>query len=102
VITILELDDIKDKPRAKFDLPAPLRLGDRLQLEFVLRRTNGGRHEILEIRGEYRITDICFHVGEQHLKVSSTGLAPSWRAVRKEPPPRRRLGPTRFPPTTVS
>jgi hypothetical protein len=102
MLTIVELDDIKDKSKAKLDLPAPLRLGDRIQLSFVLKRSNQGRHEILEVRGEYKITDIYFHVGEQHLKVSATGLAPSWRAIKKEAPLRRRLGPTRFPPTTVS
>jgi hypothetical protein len=34
--------------------------------------------------------------------VESTGKAPAWRAVKKKAASVRKLGPTHFPPTTVT
>lgn len=100
--TLIELEDLRDAPRVKMTLPCPLRLGDRITLDFVLKRFNRGRHEVLMVKGDYRITEVHFDPQHQYLKVTSLGVTPSWQAVKKTPVPHRGLGPSRFPPTTVS
>lgn len=102
MLTYLELEDLKDKPKAVLNLPAPLRLGDRLDLDFKIQRLNGGRSEILRVNGTFKVTDVSFDAERQHLTVSSLGLAPSWQAVRKEKPFQRKVGPAKFPKTVIS
>lgn len=101
-LTFLSLDDV-DAPRVRMDLP-PVHLGDILVLEFRLQRTNQGRDEILVVRGEHKVTYRVLDatgIPAQVIRVASTGIAPVWRAVKKKPA-RRKLGPARFPKTTIS
>jgi hypothetical protein len=96
-LSVVELGDVADRPKAKLTLPVPLRLGERLHLAFVLRRVKGGRSEILEVYGEYRVTAVGFTVDYQHLIVEAVGMAPSWRAIKREPAKKRKLAPARSP-----
>lgn len=100
-LTILELSDVLGSPRAKLPLPVPLRVGDRVRLSFRLKRNHGGRSEVLEVVGEYRVSGVVQAVDHQFVSVEATGKAPSWRAVRKEPHTDRVLSPARFPPTLL-
>lgn len=100
--TILVLSDVEGSPRARIDLPL-LRLGDRLKLHFRLARRDRGRNEVLDVAGEYRVSGIEFEVVgcfTQTLTVTSTGVSPTWRAVKNSTP--RKLGPTIFPRTPIS
>lgn len=101
-LTFICLDDVPDAPRVRMGLPQ-VRLGDTVVLRFRLARRHQGRNEILDIRGDHKVTR-CFldatGVPAHVVHVSSTGIAPVWRAVKNEPP--RRLGPSKFPKTTVS
>lgn len=104
--TIVELGDVAGRPRVKMTLPVPLRIGDRIRLAFCLRRTNGGRSEVLDVSGDYRVTSVSFDASDgpprQMLEVESAGKAANWRAVKRTSSvPERRLGPTRFPRTVV-
>jgi hypothetical protein len=104
--TILEISDVVNKPRVKMDLPSPMRLGDKLRLRFRLSRQNGGRYEILDVVGEFQVRSVSFDTSggrvRQNLSVESTGVAPSWKAVKKESvPPPRKLGPAKAPPTPI-
>lgn len=103
--SLLELSDVADKPCVKIELPAPLRIGDRLQLRFTLRRQKGGRSEVLDVSGEVKIDRLDFDVSSgvsvQRLSVLATGLAPTWRAVKKTRE-QRVLSPARFPRTAIA
>ena len=81
--TILTLSDLTDAPRVKLVLPS-LRVGDRVKLAFRLRRQNGGRSEVLDVGGEFRVSSVTLSVDHQAVSVESVGKAPAWRAVRKE------------------
>jgi hypothetical protein len=100
--TIIELADVPGKPKAKLDLPSPLRIGDKVRLHFRLTRQTGGRPEVLDVSGEYQIRSVGFDTSEgvarQLLSVETTGVAPSWKAVKKTSlPPPRKMGPARAP-----
>lgn len=103
--TQIEMSDVVGKPKVRMTLPVPLRIGDRIQLRFQLQRTNGGRTEVLDVQGDFRVLSVSFDATRapprQILQVESTTKAPSWRAVRRAPAPSPRLGPTHFPPTQV-
>jgi hypothetical protein len=103
--TLVEMSDVVGRPKVKMTLPVPLRIGDRIHLAFQLRRVNGGRSEVLDISGDFRITAVSFDASNgptrQILAVESAGKAPTWRAVKTVPAPERKLGPTRFPRTSV-
>lgn len=103
--TIIELSDAPGAPRARKDLPGPLRLGDRVRLDFRLTRTNGGRSEVLDVRGEFRVSSVSFDatgVPRQLVAMESTGKSPSWRAVKKTTPQPRTMAPCHSPPTKVT
>lgn len=99
--TIVELADVSGKPKVKMDLPSPLRLGDRLQLHFKLTRQNGGRSELLEVHGEFRVSTVSFENARQLLSVDAIGTAPVWRAVKKSAVMPRKLSPARVPPMVI-
>lgn len=103
--TLVELGDVAGLPKVKMTLPVPLRIGDRIHLAFQLRRTTGGRSEVLDVSGDFRVTSVSFDAAHgpprQQLTVESAGKAPTWRAVKRQAAPERRLGPTRFPRTMV-
>lgn len=98
--TLLDLTDVPGCPRVKLVLPVPMRLGDRVRLAFKLRRQNGGRSEVLEVNGDFRVQSAHLSVEHQSLSVEALGKAPAWKAVRREGLAVRRLPPARFPPTT--
>lgn len=104
--TIVTLSDVTGNPRVKMDLPSPLRIGDRVSMRFQLQRQNGGRSEVLDVTGDFRVSEIHFGteggVGRQHLVVQSLGKAPAWRAVKKAPVAAKRLSPARFPRTVIA
>lgn len=105
-LTIIELSDVAGLPRVKMTLPVPMRQGDHVRLKFQLQRKNGGRNEVLSVSGDFRVTRALFDLSgdlpRQILSVESTGKAPAWRAVKGvQTPPRRPLGPTRFPRTPI-
>lgn len=104
--SLVELSDVAGKPRVILALPVPLRIGDRIHLVFQLRRIQGGRSEILDVSGDFRVTAVGFDAssgtGRQVLAVDTTGKTLVWRAVKKQPVFERKLGPTRFPKTLVS
>lgn len=85
------LSDVADEPRARIELPL-VRLGDRLQLRFRLRRQKGGRTEELQVAGEFRVAAMVIDTTHGHPKqvvhISSLGVVPVWRAVKNPPPSR--------------
>lgn len=101
MLSLLELSDVNGKPKAKLDLPSPLRIGDRLRLSFVLKRQNAGRHEVLDVLGEFKVAAIGFDFSNGHrrqvLSVESVTTTPHWKAVKKREDPRRPLAPSKSP-----
>lgn len=102
-LSILELSDLAEPVRVKIDLP-PVRIGDRVSLQFSLRRKHLGRHEVLDVQGEYKVTSHVVDTTKpatcQIVQVASLGKAPSWRAVKARQPPK--IAPARSPRTIVT
>ena len=98
--TLLDLSDVQGTPRVKLTLP-PLRVGDRVRLAFRVQRNHKGRHEVLDVSGDFRVTASVTTLEHQHLSVESVGKTPSWRAVRKDIAFRRQIPPAIFPPTVL-
>lgn len=90
-LAILIFEDVAGEPQAKIDLPF-LRLGDRLRLKLQIARKNGGRSEVLDVAGEYRVASCYYDAARpapcQILHVSATGVSPAWRAVKNPKPVR--------------
>jgi hypothetical protein len=105
MLTIVKLADVNGEPKAKLDLPGPLRIGDPVALRFLLERQTGGRSEILEVHGKFLVMAVGFDAStsppKQLLSVETTGRVPTWRSVKKRLLGPRRLGPARFPRTPV-
>jgi hypothetical protein len=106
MLSVVQLEDVNGKPKAKLDLPGPLRLGDPVALRFKLERQHAGRTEILEVDHKFRVTAVGVDASSwpqrQLLALDSVDKAPTWRAVKKPPSVARRLGkaPTRASPKT--
>lgn len=106
MLSVVQLMDVTGQPRAKLDLPGPLRLGDPVALRFKLERNHAGRHEILEVDHKFRISAVGVDASSwpqrQLLALDSVEKPPTWRAVKKAPSGARRLGkaPTRASPKT--
>jgi hypothetical protein len=105
--TVLEFQDVKGCPSVIMTLPGSLRIGDRITLNLRLQRRNNGRTEVLEVRGDVRVTqasiDATSGAPRQRLTVETTGALPLvWKAVKNRPPWKRQLPPTHFPATAVS
>lgn len=102
--SIVKFDDVKQSPEVRMDLPSPIPIGSRIRLTFTLTRNNRGRTEELRVSGEFQVTssiiDRTRGKSIQVVTVSSTGLAPSWMAVKKHPTTRK-LAPTHNGPTKV-
>ncbi len=101
--TTIELADTFGRPRIRKDFPGPLRIGDRIKLGFRLGRVNQGRHEVLEVKGDFKVSSVSFdgtEIPRQLIQVEAVGKEPTWRAVKK-PPAGRQVAPARFPPTVV-
>lgn len=105
IATLLTLGDVKDSPRVLKVLPGPLRMGDHVHLQFLLRRKNGTRSEELSVTGEFRVIQVSFDMrgpaARQLLTVESVGVTPMWRAVKNTPAFRRRIPPARAPRTVI-
>ena len=103
--TRVKLDDVNGQPMALLsDVPMPLRIGDPLGLRFRMTRQRGGRHEVLEVNGQFRVTAVGFDAGvtprRQLLTLDSVGKPPTWVSVKK-PPQRTSLAPAISPRTPV-
>jgi hypothetical protein len=96
--SIIVLSEVAGAPKVKLDLPS-LRLGDRLSLRFRVKRQHGGRSEVLDVDGEFRVRALSFEAGStrQLLEVETTGKVPSWRAVRSAPEFKRVVPPAKSP-----
>lgn len=101
MLTLVQLKDVNGEPRFLIDLPGPLRIGDPISFRLKLDRQNGGRFEVLEVDTRFRVTAVGIDSAtvprRQVLAVESTGVAPTWRAVKKPLSEARRLPPARFP-----
>lgn len=105
--TIVQLCDVAGQPSAMLTLPGLFRIGDRVKLGFKLRRQNGGRSEILDASGEWKVTavgvDGSTPTPRQLISVESTAkTAPVWKAVKKTPLWTRTLPPARAPKTVLT
>ena len=103
---IIEFPDVSDCPKAEMLLPSTIRVGDQLQLDFTLSRTNAsGRYEVLEIVGEFRVAKASVRTFKgllhPHIQLESTGKSPAWRAVKKPQRGVRQIPPARAPRTVV-
>ena len=103
--SVVVLEDLKDNPRVFKDLPSPLRIGDHVFLQFLLRKRVGPHTEELHVDGEFKITGIKIDargsIPRQHLLVASTGVAPMWKRVKQAASKARTLPPARSPRTEV-
>lgn len=98
--SIVELSEVTGRPRVKMTLPYPLQHGSRVALNFRLQRENSGRHEVLEVTGDFRVESVSY--GEhQTLSVQAVGKVPTWRSVKKLPPVARVLAPARSQPVAI-
>ncbi len=102
----MEITDVAGPPRAKLTLFVQPRIGDRIKLSFQLQRNNAGRHEILVVSGDYRVTQTYLDATQgpprQILAVEAVGKAPNWRAVKKPSEFKRQIPPAIFPRTVVA
>lgn len=106
MLSIVQLKDVNGEPKAKLDLPGPLRIGDPVALRFKIEREHGGRHEVLEVDHKFRVSavgvDATSWPQRQLLALDSVDRSPTWRSVKKPPSVSRKLGkaPTRGGPST--
>jgi hypothetical protein len=99
--SIVVLSEVAGVPKVKMDLPSPLRIGDRLKLRFRVKRSNGGRVEVLDVDGEFRVRSLCFEPGSNRqildVETGESGKVPAWRAVKKGPEFKRVIPPAKSP-----
>lgn len=104
MLSIVKILDVNGEPRVKLDLPA-LKSGDPVALKFKLERRNGGREELLEVNGLFRVKHVGIDAKQapqrQLLSVEPADRPPTWRSVKKRASVARRLGPARFPKTPI-
>jgi hypothetical protein len=105
MLSVLKIADVSGEPKVKLDLPGPLRNGDLVALKFRLERKNGGRYEVLDVNGRFRVTAVGFDASlaphKQLLSVEAADVAPAWVAVKKPATVPRRLSPAVSPRTPV-
>jgi hypothetical protein len=102
--TVMELIDVKGRPKVRLTLPGPLRIGDRVRVCFRLQKRQNGRSFVLDVNDGIRVVGVSFdastgHSRRQILAVECPSGTPTCKAIRN--PPARILPPTRFPPTRV-
>lgn len=106
MLSVVQLQDVTGQPKAKLDLPGPLRLGDPVALRFRLERNHAGRCEVCEVNHRFRVAavgvDATSWPQRQLLALESVDKPPTWRAVKKPASGARSLGkaPTRAGPRT--
>lgn len=105
MLTIVRFSDVNGSPMIKLDLPGLLRIGDPVGLKGLIARKTGGRDEVLNISGKFRITTVGVDASttpqRQLLNVESIDKAPTWQSVRKRSQTPRRLGPAVHPRTPI-
>jgi hypothetical protein len=107
--TEIEMFDVTGKPSVRRDLPASLRVGDRIKLRFRLQQVKDGRNQELVVDGDFRAVQAsldatCVPPRQKVSVESASGVPPVWRSLKgppSKPQPERVLSPTHFPPTTV-
>lgn len=104
-LSLVKLEGVNGTPTVKIsNLPCPLKIGDPLGLRFRITRQTGGRYEILEVNGQFRVTAVGFDGStlprRQLLSVESLSTPPRWRSIKK-PPQGRPLAPARAHPTPI-
>lgn len=105
LVSIIKLEDVNGCPVVKIGgIPGPLRVGDPIGLRFRVARVTHGRHEVLDVDGQFRVTAVGFDIStmprRQLLTVESAQRPPTWRAVKK-PLQEAILGLARHPRTPV-
>lgn len=104
--SVVKIEDVNGQPQVFQDLPSPLRIGDPLRLHFRTERQTGGRREVLEVDGIFRVTSVGLDASRiplrQLLSVqTATGKPPTWRSVKGRPEVSRKLPPAVFPKTVI-
>jgi len=106
MLSVIQLLDVNGQPKAKLELPGPLRLGDPVALRFRLKRNQGGRNEVLVVDHRFRVSAIGLDASSwphrQLLALETVDRPPTWQAVKKPPSVARKLSktPTRASPRT--
>lgn len=102
--SIVKFDDVKQSPEMRMDLPSPIPLGSKIRLAFTLTRPNKNRTEELRVNGDFQVTSVTIDLTTgkpmQVVTVSSSGLSPSWVAI-KSPTITKKLAPTHSGPTKL-
>jgi hypothetical protein len=105
-VTVLRLEDVNGQPVVKLGgVPSPLKVGDQLGLKFRVARQTNGRHEVLDVHGQFKVTAVGFDAStlprRQLLSVESVVKPPTWRSIRK-PAQRASLAPAKSPRTPIA
>lgn len=106
MLAIIQFRDVNGEPKAKLDIPGPLRIGDPVALRLKIERTHGGRFEVLEVDHKFRVSAVGVDASswpqKQLLALDSVDRPPTWRSIKKPPSVARKLGkaPTRGSPRT--
>jgi len=99
MLTLLEISDVKGTPRVKLDLPEVASVGTRIRLRFRLNRTSNGRSEVLRVDGQFKVEALGIDGGvvprRQVISVTSVGVTPVWRSIKKDPHCSRVLPPAK-------
>jgi len=101
----VEFTDVKNSPKVKMDLPWPLLLGTKIQLDLTIRRMNGSRTEELHIQGEFKVTSSTFDARSnprQVVQVEAVKMAPVWRSIKNPITTKRKPPPAIAPRTEVA
>jgi hypothetical protein len=105
MLTMLKIIGVKGEPKVLIDLPGLLRIGDPISLRFKLSRVTLGRSEILDVNGRFRVDAVGLDASswprKQLVSVDPIGSAPSWQAIKKNPPKGRRLPPAKSERTSI-
>lgn len=105
IVTVVRLEDVNGQPVVKLGgVPAPLKVGDHMGLKFRIARNSNGRHEVLDVNGQFQIKAVGFDASvvprRQLLSVESLVKPPTWRSIRKTPQ-RAALAPAKSPRTSI-
>lgn len=97
--TVLELIDVRNRPKVRLDLPYPLRIGDRITVSFCLQERFNGRLNVLEVQGDVRVVSVSFDATNSLLQKISVEAADGqpfvWKSVKSPRDPARPLGPAK-------
>lgn len=105
MLTVAKLVDVNGEPLVKLDLDRTV-IGQVIALRFRLRRTTGGRQEVLLVNHRFRVMAMALDASRMpHRQVltleSWDDKAPTWTSVKRLPEPSARLSPAISPRTKV-